>query len=55
MVKQSDVIFGVLEQTQIEFANLEFHVRQCVHDNRCEIRRSVSCAVYVLEQESTPT
>ena len=40
--------------TRMECSNLELHVRHCVHDNRCEIRRRVSCSVHALEQQTTP-
>ena len=55
MVKQSDVFVRLPGQTMIELSNIEFQVRQHVHDYHYEVRCRVNCAVHALEQESTPT
>ena len=55
VVEQSDVLAGVFAQAGMQLSNLELHFRQCVHDDRWEIRRRVSCSVRALEQQSTST
>ena len=44
----SRACWRVLHKHGLKTANLEFHVRQCVHKDRCETRRHVSCSVHAL-------